>query len=105
MRWQDTSPAWLVGPRIVRVKAGSMYVHGLYKPLQHELSVTLKDRHLEAYKYTKTAVVLDSEWYSSLDQFAEYALDLLDDRDIQRGFGDTNDDTVVTLVLPACYGE
>ena len=59
---------------------------------------------MEAYKYTKTAIALDPEWYSALDQFVEYALALLEDRDFTRGFDDTQDDTITTLVLPACYG-
>lgn len=67
--------------------------------------LTWQDKNLEAYKYTKTAVVLDAEWYSGLDQFVEYALDLLDDRDLSRGFDTVQDETVVTLVLPACYGK
>lgn len=60
---------------------------------------------MEAYKYTKTAVALHPEWYSVLDQFVEYTLDLLDSKDFGQGIDSVEDDIAESLVIPACYGE
>lgn len=62
-----------------------------------------QDPNLEAYKYTKTAVALDPEWYRVLDQFTEYALDLLDSKYVESGHEKLCDDAVESLVIPACY--
>ncbi|KAI5450344.1 hypothetical protein NCC49_003127 [Naganishia albida] len=62
-----------------------------------------QDPDLKAYRYTKTAVALDPEWYSVLDQFTEYALDLLDIKYLENGDEKLSDESVELLVLPACY--
>lgn len=62
-----------------------------------------QDLNLEAYKYTKTAVALDPEWYRVLDQFTEYALDLLDSKYVESGHEKLCEEAVQSLVLPACY--